>query len=85
MGLKKFLHKLHCLRCKGKIQYVEGMLACKICKRKIHLPESKVKTQANELPRSRADGVSAEAESSSRGFIPGASSRVFARNNKWRA
>jgi 2-polyprenyl-3-methyl-5-hydroxy-6-metoxy-1,4-benzoquinol methylase len=38
-------------------------------------------SKKNELPRSRADGVSAEAESSSRGFIPGASSRVFARKN----
>ncbi len=40
------------------------------------------KGKVNELPRSRAGGVSAEAESSSRGFIPGASSEVFARKNK---
>ena len=36
----------------------------------------------NELPRSRADGVSADAASSSRGFIPGASTEEIAPKNK---
>lgn len=48
MKVEKFLPKLECLKCSGKILFSGGNFKCKSCGARIYLPKNKAKINANE-------------------------------------